>query len=687
MFNTRSFIIIITILHYIKTVGFSFKANAKSKKKNLFEKISELENDETSYQPEKKTEKNNLLNSNHLSNSLNTVFEENTETNDFTKSLNSLKNNLSNSRKGNLEKGEELTSSIISTGSFIIKNDQNSGFKKKLVEKNIIENSPEKNEKMNFHQSDQFGQKKNENNKLNKDQKINFFNSFNPNMSLHMMSYRLGPIYNIFLQEKLKNMKNQNYDDLVNKDFLENPFIKEQKQGSSQNKIIIQEEKIEDFKIIWEMGKIKEILTKYNQFSSYEFLKSLITKADLILKRYIKIKISEQKIIKTIIKQFKDFKMDKSLTYNGHLLIIVFPFYKKNDIVASSSYIKKNRNGRSTIGYLKINLFHLIKENDLLSQKRTYVLTIVHEILHTIAFSFENKEELFKNIEDKKIPEILKKIKNSDINLQEGHWNETYLPNDIMNPDTRINLIMTIYSLSIIEMQSDIYSVDKKKLPNNYFLDSIDSIDDLFNYKCEKEQEKSKFGSFCTFPQFSKKGSNCSDDYLFRTHCVESGFLENGCFLNKPYKHGNCMDFSTVKKKEFEKFGSDSRCFESDMGFSGCVRVRIDRERLFLELDGREAECQNEGDFIEIGDLEGEKIHLICPKLEDFIFKFKKSQCRDDCFGRGYCSYGECYCYDNYDENTNCEFERNISRDNILFSDLMSPDPEEMIFLDVVETK
>ena len=712
MLRTKSFIIIFFIIlpNLIMNTGFSFKPNKAKKtgfsfessvlsgikkKSDLFEKVAELEKVESD---ETRKIKNNERNSINSKNNLETHSEEFQETDNFAKSLNSLKNNLSSSEINNLEKKEEFKSSFVESGSFLA--DNNSGFQKKILEKDLREKSNfEINEKnMNFYKSDiDLNIKNNEKNKIQNKNKVtnpeyNFFRTFNNIPMATRMQFGIlasNPVFGVLMQERLKNLENKKYD-LLDKNLIQNNSIKKEREDFIlKNKIIVKDEKDENFEIIWEMGKIKETLIKYNQFASFEFLKSLIRKADSILKKYIKIKKNQNKIIKTIIKQFKDFKMNESLIYNGHLLIIVFPVYIKNDIVASSSYIKKNKSKRSTIGYLKINLYHLINEKDLISQKRTYVLTIVHEILHTIAFSFENKEELFENKIEEKIPQILKKIKNSDIILQEGHWNETYLPNDIMNPDTRINLIMTIYSLSIIEMESNLYSVDKKKLPNNYFLDSVDSIDDLFSYKCKLEDEKSKFGSFCTLKEFEKKNSGCSDDYLFRTHCVESDFLENDCYFNKPYKYGSCMDFTTTKKKKFEKFGHNSRCFESNLGFSSCIYVRIDNNLLFLDINGQEIECKNSGDKIEIGNFinedKNESIFLICPNVEDFIFKFKKNSCPNNCFNNGYCTYGECYCYDNYDENTNCEFEKNIADDNILFSDFMTPDPESCIFLDKIE--
>ena len=439
----------------------------------------------------------------------------------------------------------------------------------------------------------------------------------------------------------------------------------------------------DEFVIVWELGVLQKSLSEKGQDDKFSYIRDMIKKANSILRRYIRIKKGEFGEIILPKKSYRDFFIRKPAKYEGHLVMVVTLVDNEDDVLASSNYLFQHEDSkRSYVGVLEINLFNLVEQDASETTRQRYVFTLVHEVLHTIAFNHSRQDEIFYQKKDTLIPQHLKPIKETKSKVfDEGHWNESYIPNDIMTPITRNNQILSIYSLEFIEHYSPSYSILKEHLPNNFFLDSIDNTKEFFNYQCTREEEKPKYSAFCSKDNFEiDSWSGCTGDYLHRTVC-EDAELSNNCYLNKPYKYGSCMD-STEKKHSYEEYGINSRCVETTLNYSMCLSFRVDNQRVFFTYKKNEYECKDSFQNVKVG--RGRKktkpnentnevlpLNVICPDVQKFVDYYNKTNCKENCYGNGFCSDGKCVCYDGFDENSQCKDQKDVSKENAVFTFLL----------------
>ena len=194
---------------------------------------------------------------------------------------------------------------------------------------------------------------------------------------------------------------------------------------------------------------------------------------------------------------------------------------------------------------MEINTYGILDQNISPRQKQRYILTIVHEALHLISFNpkIDPKKLLSRSPEVIAAAPNLYAISNDyDVSnvLQNAHWVEAYIPNDIMTPVSRSNQILTIYTLEMIEQSFSELRAVPEHLVNNWFLDSIEDKRSFLTYKC-KDDEISKYPTFCSAKQVSQEWSQCSGDYLFKTQC-NNVKQDNNCYLNYSQEFGECQD-------------------------------------------------------------------------------------------------------------------------------------------------
>ncbi len=428
------------------------------------------------------------------------------------------------------------------------------------------------------------------------------------------------------------------------------------------------------FTIRWELGRIKRQLIEKNRINMYKHIKALISKADSILRKYIRVKKGEIKEIKLRPKNYKkQIQIQEGHpSYEGHLVMLVYLTDVNNDVLASSNFIDQDDQKRTTVGFLNINEAKIIEERSSEFMKQRYVLTIVHEILHAIAFNIHDQAGIFKK-EVKETQKNLQAIQNSQHHIiyNKGHWNEGFIPNDIMTEYTRSNQILSIYTLEFIENYCDKYSVIAEYLPNNFFLDSIENKVKYFDYTC-KDNEEPQYNTFCSKSQADRAMRGCSEDYLFKTSCISNHKFDNNCYLKYPLKHGNCIDSSMPYDKdnnENEKFGHQSRCIKTEYE-SMCVEYRLQEiksehkkeTQVYFTYKNKEYHCIRSNQSIMIHD-----IKFICPNIPNFINYFNKTNCPQHCNGNGFCSDGSCICFDGYDESNDCATLKNLNSEDTIF--------------------
>lgn len=517
-------------------------------------------------------------------------------------------------------------------------------------------------------------------NKL-KDEKTEFFLKNMSNFLAKKKKVDLDTVLNPNI--RMKRFINENIREHISKDKIPNHekiyIPSDQKQKPPNEEI---KKNTDEFVIVWELGALEKSLEENGESEKFGYIRNMLKKTNSILRRYIRIKKGEFGEIVLPKKSYRDFFIKKQVKYEGHLVMIVTLVNNEDDVLASSNYLfQHDDTKRSYIGVLEINLYNLVEEESSETTRQRYVFTLVHEVLHTIAFNHSNQEEIFYQKKDSLIPKHLQNIKETNSKVfDEGHWNESYLPNDIMTSFARNNQILSIYSLEFIEHYSSSYSILKEHLPNNFFLDSIDNTKSFFNYKCLPEELTPKYSAFCSKENFEiENWSGCTGDYLHRTVC-EDVELTNNCYLNKPYKYGSCMD-STEKKHSYEEYGISSRCVETTLNYSMCLAFRVQNEKVFFTYKKNEYECKKNFEKIKVG--KGKKkmkknedgnqvaqLDVICPEIQKFIDYYNKTNCPDMCHGNGFCSDGKCVCYDGF-EGSNCRDVKDVSKENAVFTFLL----------------
>ena len=443
--------------------------------------------------------------------------------------------------------------------------------------------------------------------------------------------------------------------------------------------------------IIWDKSFLTKTLRTLGQSKKQADIESLIVKVDGAIKKYIKVR----KDIDTKIELppgfshcrnnetnlFDSSNFTKNLKTEGDLFIFLYAVSEKNQTLAAAAPCLKNKNSRTVIGRLLVNIDNLKFEYGNYHEQFSEVNVIFHEVLHIMAFhSYVHsglKDEIFQRTFPTKFKYLreLKHIKDDPL-LGEAHWNEAYLPNDLMIPVDRIDSKLTIFSLEYLDLISDEIKTERKSLPNNFLLDEITDLRDFFTYTCSKHLESSKYSFFCTEKQFHRGGSECERSRLYKAACGSS-VLNNGCTSKQALKDYLCTNrnVDSSKVNRFEYYGENSRCFDG-LSSSGspqslCLKFEINSKGVLISSGKSQYQCTQEGQKITMEMDDGEYIYstdVICPNPREFKRIYNLTNCPYSCYGNGHCSDGQCLCFDGYDESTNCRTKSALTKNGATFT-------------------
>ena len=434
-------------------------------------------------------------------------------------------------------------------------------------------------------------------------------------------------------------------------------------------------------KIKWELSIVKQYCIRNNRPKLYSLIKKLLEKATSVIRMYVKIPANEPDTV--LVREGSwcpGYKILKDSTYRAHLVMLTRIYdanEKESSTIAKSIYCQTDVNHRSTVGRIAFNFYKFFQEGESETKMADYLLTIVHETLHTLAFHSTSDKLLVQQqiSDDLKHLAVIKKVKQEI--YDEGHWLEAYLPNDLMTPVSRSGSIVTIFTLELIEQRSKSYSGNRDNLPYNIFFDQISSESDFFKYECSDLDETPKYPFFCTLKQFQKSHSGCSLDYTFVTGC-SSLRLNNKCFPHVSRTEHNCLDTIIEDQDDFTEYehrGQDSRCFASDSdGRSMCLKYSIKGNQVHVHL-GKSPPviCTENNKPMQakymIDDSSYYDVKFLCPNIDSFIKYEKKTKCPANCNNNGFCANGECICFDGYDNKTNCASLTNVSSLDLIFTE------------------
>lgn len=492
----------------------------------------------------------------------------------------------------------------------------------------------------------------------------------------------IQPLKQTGLQKDGGSIKNLN----VKKNGLTSKImVPEDKEKSALNSQInsagVREE--EPIQIVWEIGSIDTELHKLKRDKEFTFVKQLMIKADSLLKMYVKIPKEKKQLIRLTKGKRCGFNLPKDIVTNAHVLMLCRFFEPKvkdeEDVVARSIYCQKGTNNRAIIGVLEINIHKLVRESAPLTHQRNFITTLVHESMHTLAFHGDWKTTLA-NREIKREFENLNLVKRVNPEIwEEGHWKDPYIPHDIMAPITSSAGIVSIFSLELMEHQSSDYIVQRKNLPYNNFLSTVTSVEDFLSYRCKDPKDKPKYSEFCSTDEVQNDVRKCSPDYIFKTYC-DNNLLTNNCYQRRTFSHGNCLDTvvdPNFADYAFEHRGTDSRCFMDDSEMNSyCLKYEVVDRKVNLILGSASYSCDYDEQIIAVKfKKEGKKgynFKIKCPNIADFIDQNSKTSCPNNCNWNGFCSKGQCLCFDGYDPKDNCKTQLKTIDQTMIFTETMA---------------
>lgn len=426
-------------------------------------------------------------------------------------------------------------------------------------------------------------------------------------------------------------------------------------------------------------------------------LKSTLTKVDSIIKSYVKIKDQKNQVwpITTIksetcfeqplkkLLMFIDSASQTKIMNNKietDVLIIVKVRDTQDDILAAAGpCIVKN--SRTIVGMMELNKKNMpLRSSRPAFEQYSDVMTLLHEMFHALAFSPGIHNSLSKDLKDIKKPgnrlndssrfNYLMKmtsIPGQDPLLDNEHWNQAYIPNDLMIPIERIDTVLSIFTLEYIEYVSkyDEIKVFRQNLQYNYIATEIKDFSNFFGYKCARDIPKSVYSNFCSNDERLKIQKACDSTYMFKAKCGNK-LLANNCYEKVSDKRENCVakfdKSSGVSMTNFETRGQNSRCFETPDGSdSYCLQVTLENNLIKIMLPNDNfVSCHVSNSKKPVSfsyDVGGKKkdFELLCPDVKRFTDIFNKMNCPNMCFGNGFCSNGQCKCFEGYDQFSNCE--------------------------------
>jgi hypothetical protein len=271
----------------------------------------------------------------------------------------------------------------------------------------------------------------------------------------------------------------------------------------------------------------------------------------------------------------------------------------------------------------------------------------------------------------------LNKLKDLPINplIQEGHWDPVYFGNDLMAPIERIDSALSIFTLEYIDLVSPEIKTDRSVLPNNFIFDEINDFKDFFTYKCTYAEHKAKYSSFCSPQEARRKEFSCDRSRMYKTVCGQRQ-LTNNCFSKESHRKYICSNpfMPKEKYKTFETYGENSRCFETLVGGSKlhslCLEFEINDVGVLIKSEGSQYQCTKKDELISMKTKKGGKTFMVqvkCPERKEFQTLYELTNCKQNCYGNGFCSNGKCDCFDGFDPSDHCK-SKTVSTSSIRFT-------------------
>ena len=377
--------------------------------------------------------------------------------------------------------------------------------------------------------------------------------------------------------------------------------------------------------------------------------------------------------------QFKD-----RLEVNADVIVFVDVWDEDSDELAIASGCKKREDNRSSVGRLSLNVSNLRHNGGNVFELYDELMTVTHEMFHVFGFSSFFVENIRKQKMESHLKYLpsLKTLKYDPLVDNDAHWNPAVIVNDLMVPLSRVDAVLSVFSIEYLDNISENMITTKKDLQNNYLMDEVFDFNEFFKMDCNKKEYQiqtgeftgnAKYDGYCTKDQLNNRAEGCDRSYIYKTKCSEytdpttgkRGALDNNCYEKKASKKGICInaDESPSSSTPFESFGDDSRCFvDADQDDSYCIKVKLQADRIVLLVNEQRYECRVSFEKITIEYKKGSKTRkkkILCPDFDHFKKTYELGSCPSFCHANGFCSNGKCVCFDGYDSKSHCKDKLN----------------------------
>jgi hypothetical protein len=419
-------------------------------------------------------------------------------------------------------------------------------------------------------------------------------------------------------------------------------------------------------KISWEVGKIRSFLEKNDQMGKFSVLKSILQKASGILRMYVRIPNKEKKNV-VLFNTLCGFTFPVRRVSSAHLVMMADIFVptdlKKTVIARGKSCLRTNTN-RAYLGVMRLNAQKLLDAGASRSSIQKYVLTVVHETFHVLAF----RDDSFRALNEGKVPPTLQYLhqmtRDKGETSENGHWLESLLPNDIMIPTSRLDGIVSVFTLEMVDFVSPGYRTQRRHLPNNFMMDYVDDWRAFFGHTCPPKDKigAKKFNFLCEKEDAQAKKRFCSADYQYVTYC-EANPRKNGCRYKVVDSRRSCVDAGMVggegyQPQPFEVLGADARCFETqDQKEALCLQFQLTPEGIRVNGGKKSVVCTRKGQSFDLVGRNDKSFTVVCPDINEFKRVHRATNCPDQCNFNGFCSAGRCICYEGFTAESNCREE------------------------------
>lgn len=416
----------------------------------------------------------------------------------------------------------------------------------------------------------------------------------------------------------------------------------------------------------------------YSDFSRSTISGAALDAIKMIFNNHIVPRIQETIKVQgnTVIKPFRSTSCDNLIkaptvfstqSTTADLILMVTTVSDNEDYLAYASACQLDQDtGRPNVGMVAINIKYT---NITGKQLESFAYTVLHEVHHILIMS----PDLFKNfyqvtasptrsvtVQSRNgtttqllvvTPSVVSfgkshfgcssfpgvPLENQGGSGSAGtHWEKIFLGNEIMTSQMTGKPVYSQFTLGLMQ-DSGWYNVDMTKAEPLQWGKGKGC--NFYDYSCSTQ-----YPEYCSRPTTGVISTYyyCSEDFTSKLYCLQTDFTDN-CYIKEYMSNYMCNEANPdfAQTSLYEVQGQKSRCFVTNFSgktVPGCYPTSCTSSGVVLTVNGQQVSCTNAGDVVAVGTFK-----IQCPDPAAMCASFR-SQCPNDCSGRGKCMNSGCFC-------------------------------------------